>query len=244
MVKKGREICTSPLRGSKSSLLRLVNTFSYGSSCRLDKMGTNVEGEAAGKMLGTEALSFLRTEMIRVNTPPLRDLEVDGKKRGFFFDIGRPPAEVSEGEWLLREKRRKNSTNLKVLTGPVTASSKIVLPQKPDLMPIRTNSSQNTVKVKPSVPNSRQDSTGRSMSMETPDYFRQRIATLVDTPDMESNEVLAMEVPEHLPSSPLCPLHPKYSGRRGGKMLCPMHGKGKKVMTRQAGVGRSMLDGI
>jgi len=40
----------------------------------------------------------------------------------------------------------------------------------------------------------------------------------------EEEEELASDVPEHLPSSPLCPLNPKNS--KFGQLLCPIHGKG------------------
>lgn len=40
----------------------------------------------------------------------------------------------------------------------------------------------------------------------------------------DEEEEVARDVPEHLPSSPLCPLNPKNS--MYGQLLCPMHGKG------------------
>lgn len=51
----------------------------------------------------------------------------------------------------------------------------------------------------------------------------------IDEDDEEDDEtVLGFEqdVPDHLPSSPLCPLHPKH--KSGGKAICPMHRKYKK----------------
>ncbi|KAF2207636.1 hypothetical protein CERZMDRAFT_91727 [Cercospora zeae-maydis SCOH1-5] len=46
--------------------------------------------------------------------------------------------------------------------------------------------------------------------------------------DEECDEaVLGFEqnVPDHLPKSPLCPLHPKH--KSGGKAICPLHGRYK-----------------
>lgn len=40
----------------------------------------------------------------------------------------------------------------------------------------------------------------------------------------EEEEDVASNVPEHLPNSPLCPLHPKNSAQ--GQLLCPIHGRG------------------
>jgi hypothetical protein len=57
-----------------------------------------------------------------------------------------------------------------------------------------------------------------------------------------------LDVPEHLPSSPLCPMHPKHKSE--GKGICPLHGRkksedceGKAVMrtrtSRYSGTGGS-----
>ncbi len=34
-----------------------------------------------------------------------------------------------------------------------------------------------------------------------------------------------LDIPEHLPSSPLCPMNPKHDG--GGRSICPYHGRMK-----------------
>lgn len=46
--------------------------------------------------------------------------------------------------------------------------------------------------------------------------------------DEDDNTVFGFElnVPDHLPNSPLCPLSPKH--RSGGKAICPLHGRSKK----------------
>lgn len=41
----------------------------------------------------------------------------------------------------------------------------------------------------------------------------------------EAREQFEWETPEHLPGSPLCPLHPKYS--KSGKGICVYHGRRK-----------------
>ena len=43
--------------------------------------------------------------------------------------------------------------------------------------------------------------------------------------DEDTETILGFElnVPEHLPRSPLCPLSPKH--KSGGKAICPMHGR-------------------
>ena len=48
----------------------------------------------------------------------------------------------------------------------------------------------------------------------------------------DEEEELASDVPEHLPSSPLCPLSPK--NLMHGQLLCPIHGKGTVEAGRKA----------
>ncbi|KAK4888476.1 hypothetical protein LTR27_012641 [Elasticomyces elasticus] len=49
--------------------------------------------------------------------------------------------------------------------------------------------------------------------------------------DEEDDTIMGFElnVPDHLPSSPLCPLNPKH--KSGGKAICPLHGRKKKIRT-------------
>lgn len=233
----------SPRRPTPS-LSRLIERISTGSWADVEEACACGGGDGGGKMLGTEALSFLRTEMNRVNTPPLRDFEVDGKNRGFFFDVSKPPGELTEKEREVREKWRRETIDTRVLTGPPTISPRMEpaltmnvsqkgtepaqSTSKPTLLQRRTSSSQNSRRA--------------ARALEPPDYFRQRIATLADTTEFESDEVLLMDVPDHLPNSPLCPLHPKHRKReRDAKgSLCPMHGKGKNVITRQEGIDKAL----
>lgn len=233
-------------RRPNPSLSRLIERISTGSWADAEEACACGGGDSGGKMLGTEALSFLRTEMNRVNTPPLHELEIDGKKRGFFFDVSKPPGELTEREREVREKWRRETIDTRVLTGPPTISPRmepaltIKMSQKgadpaqstskPTLLQRRTSSSQNSHRA--------------ARALEPPDYFRQRIATLADPTEFESDEVLVMDVPDHLPSSPLCPLHPKYRKREGDAkgLLCPVHGKGKKVITRQEGIDKALRD--
>lgn len=49
--------------------------------------------------------------------------------------------------------------------------------------------------------------------------------------ETDDEDELAMDVPEHLPNSPLCPLHPRNLDK--GKLLCPIHGKGSTLAARR-----------
>ena len=48
----------------------------------------------------------------------------------------------------------------------------------------------------------------------------------------EDDSVVSFEldVPDHLPNSPLCPLSPKH--KSGGKAICPLHGRKKAATMR------------
>lgn len=68
--------------------------------------------------------------------------------------------------------------------------------------------------------------------------LQQQIRALVDealneADDAEGDNELVLgfeqDVPDHFPTSPLCPLHPKH--KSGGKAICPLHGRYKKGMS-------------
>jgi hypothetical protein len=63
-----------------------------------------------------------------------------------------------------------------------------------------------------------------------PDYFSVKMKQ-VEMEAEDEEEELASDVPEHLPSSPLCPLNPK--NLMYGRLLCPIHGKGNLVARRR-----------
>jgi hypothetical protein len=59
------------------------------------------------------------------------------------------------------------------------------------------------------------------------DWYRVRLDQIMDEDDVYDSEELGIfewDIPEHLPSSPLCPLNPKHRG--GGKGICVYHGRG------------------
>ncbi|KIW05844.1 uncharacterized protein PV09_03048 [Verruconis gallopava] len=64
-------------------------------------------------------------------------------------------------------------------------------------------------------------------------WFRVRVDNLLDDEQVEDvAKLTAMfdwDVPDHLPSSPLCPANPKHKG--GGKGICVYHGRAKAKIT-------------
>lgn len=67
--------------------------------------------------------------------------------------------------------------------------------------------------------------TSLSEMNDTIGYFRIRSnrLTIDDEDDDEEGEKSHVDIPDHLPSSPLCPLNPKYRGVH--LVECPLHGK-------------------
>jgi hypothetical protein len=72
---------------------------------------------------------------------------------------------------------------------------------------------------------------GPKEGTRVPDYFSVKMKQ-VEMEAEDEEEELASDVPEHLPSSPLCPLNPK--NLMYGRLLCPIHGKGTLVARRRA----------
>lgn len=60
-----------------------------------------------------------------------------------------------------------------------------------------------------------------------------------DHPDDDDKDaVFEIDVPDHLPTSPLCPLSPKH--KSGGRGICPLHGRRgdkRKGQTRTGSLG-------
>jgi hypothetical protein len=69
--------------------------------------------------------------------------------------------------------------------------------------------------------------TKRALQQQIRAFVDQSLDEVAD--DEEDDDlVLGFEhnVPDHLPNSPLCPLHPRH--KSGGKAICPQHGRYKK----------------
>lgn len=57
---------------------------------------------------------------------------------------------------------------------------------------------------------------------------RQRMDHILDEENDAESVLFELDVPDHLPGSPLCPLSPKH--KSGGKAMCPLHGRSKTGM--------------
>jgi hypothetical protein len=72
----------------------------------------------------------------------------------------------------------------------------------------------------------------------TPD---ERTLTALARQEEEERRKFEWLVPEHLPNSPLCPLHPKYRGPSAG--LCYWHGRRSGAQIRKGEYGRAVTRG-
>ncbi|KAL8813852.1 MAG: hypothetical protein Q9223_006882 [Gallowayella weberi] len=144
--------------------------------------------------------TYLPSEARRVNTPPLHDNS--SKLRGFFMDYNAPRSREEEphpgNPW----------PNTPMNTAPFP----------------RRRRDLDTVPRSPAPPRS----PGARMHRDNDDdgedvnWFRHRVA-LGEVED--ERPTFELNVPEHLPSSPLCPRHPKH--KSGGKGICVYHGRNK-----------------
>ncbi|OMP87201.1 hypothetical protein BK809_0007287 [Diplodia seriata] len=174
----------------------------------------NYEGDVR-KGKGSLALEFVPPGQTRVNTPP--DFNIDraatGKNAGFFFagpsleDTGKVGRTSGPASAPIRRKPRSSGlwdSDAILMSQAVTADDEWNVPLQ--LEPVETSGLER-------------------------DWIRERLdRILAESSRSESdvdrlNSTFAWDVPEHLPDSPLCPLHPKH--RSGGKGICVYHGRRK-----------------
>jgi hypothetical protein len=77
----------------------------------------------------------------------------------------------------------------------------------------------NSQAIRPKLAAERRSRSSEATSDEDSSYFRVKVLNAED----EDERAFALQVPEHLPNSPLCPLHPKHPSP--GKGICVLHGR-------------------
>lgn len=163
---------------------------------------------------GPRVPSFLPSEMRRVNTPPLIKPK-HGKAAGFFFELSKPfesNPNTPDTELKTYMSRRQSITSIRKKTSATNIFR-------------RTRSSTNTASPPSETVSPKQEQPPPHPTI--PNVFRQRFDNAGDEDEDDEDLIseFALDVPDHLPSSPLCPLHPKHKG--GPKPICPLHGRGK-----------------
>lgn len=166
--------------------------------------------------------SFLPSEMKRINTPPQK--ETLGGFKGFFFDKRSIPvntdAESPESATLKRRRPILHKTSLQALLPKLSTSKlKWKAPQQNRAEPKVAESPLEVTAFHQTPYSQRYGDTRRAKMSLIRSYVEE---TLKDDDDDESASFsFELNVPEHLPGSPLCPLSPKHES--GGKAICPIH---------------------
>ncbi len=145
-------------------------------------------------------------EATRVNTPPLKEDTADGRPRGLFFDVSGPSDNQggSESTESTRGTRNSNQQQKKSRAPGATAANRGKALQR----------SGGSGRTRPRTASRRQRHRRRQQ--------RRRGGTrCARQPWFEFN------LPEHLPSSPMCPANPKNKSE--GKGVCVYHGRRKSV---------------
>lgn len=185
---------------SSSSVLRVKRGKPPVSTPNDECMYTGSDSQKYMRVELTEpnAPTYLPSEARRIGTPPLPG--DGGKLRGFFFDYNAPR---SAGEEQAERDKPATRTN----TAPFLPRSRNLTVESPRRTSPRSSSPR------------------LQRSDDDVHWFRVKVA-LDETEDQRDS--FELNVPEHLPSSPLCPRHPKH--KSGGKGICVYHGRNKTGM--------------
>jgi hypothetical protein len=173
--------------------------------------------------------SYLPSEARRIHTPPLPEDGPGGKKRGFFFDYNAAKAAEQKKYSLYPDAIPTRSTSR-----ATTVGRKSILTAGRIVTKSRTNDWYETQLAQLDD----LDEAGPSPDREPykrPDMEsnRERSGTETSLAAMKKRRdeaLLDYSIPEHLPSSPLCPRNPKYwrvvKGKGSQFRGCWMHGIG------------------
>ncbi|GAB7340036.1 hypothetical protein MBLNU457_6537t2 [Dothideomycetes sp. NU457] len=148
--------------------------------------------------------SFLPSEMRRINTPPLQPAVTVRKQRSIY-----------RGLHLDRHQLAHLNASDELGLTPSTPVIKPLMPNPP--IPYYTyQPSRNPERRRQRLSDQEMDQQGIDQIMNEPEADQ----------GATRSRVFSLDIPAHLPNSPLCPLHPKHAG--GPKPLCPMHGRARK----------------
>ena len=168
---------------------------------------------------GPKTLSFLPTEMKRVDTPPTNK-KLEGFK-SFFFDMRSMPLEPDPPESRAME-RRTPILHTRSMQSLVSKLSFPKLKRKTSQTVDERRVSEDPLAITGfhQTPFSQRYGDARRAKMSQLRSYMEE-ALKEDEDDESSAFPFVLNVPDHLPNSPLCPLSPKHSS--GGKAICPTH---------------------
>ncbi|KAI4101492.1 MAG: hypothetical protein L6R37_004901 [Teloschistes peruensis] len=153
--------------------------------------------------------AYLPSEARRINTPPLPGK--NSKLRGFFFDYNAPPEQQQQQQ----QQHQAEGTCFNIPKPTTTTTAPLPRRQLHYARPTT-----------PRSPSARPQPHRSGNDDEDIEWFRVKVAIDEQQADEGARErAFELNVPEHLPSSPLCPRNPKH--RSGGKGMCVYHGRNK-----------------
>lgn len=181
---------------SSSSVRRIMFGKAPASTPDVDSMYT-----------GSDAQQYFRVELTDANAPTYLPSEarrigtpplpgVNSKLRGFFFDYNAPLSTREHSEGAWPKAPMNVAPLPHRQQGLNSPGQRFMPPRSPGGRPAR--------------------------EVMDVDWFR--VAVAIDE-EKHEKEPFELNVPEHLPSSPLCPKHPKH--KSGGKGVCVYHGRNK-----------------
>jgi hypothetical protein len=180
--------------------------------------------------------SYLPSEARRIHTPPLPVAGIDGRLRGFFFDYNAPRRHDS----LVSRDTCGSDLHSASASSADTTGERVAPAPSGSNRPDKTRSRRS----KPMLKGDWYDveladlDSGADRGLEKARMrAHQEKAERVTTPralsinrPMREEEHFDESIPEHLPSSPLCPRHPRYwraVQNKGSQFRgCWMHGVG------------------
>ena len=197
--------------------------------------------------------SYLPSEARRAHTPPLPQDGLDGRKRGFFFDYNAPDShDASESPALAPPQHKQDSspkgnTCRRPTVGRRTTDLKADKPTRAkmcDWYEMKLAEIDNPE-------NHRELAKTKTVDGHTEKLAKGKTATTPSSPlkkpETPKEGKFDMNIPEHLPTSPLCPRHPRYwrvvQGRGSQFRGCWMHGVGlnEALTPRLPGVSKMDL---
>jgi hypothetical protein len=173
--------------------------------------------------------SYLPSEARRIHTPPLPQDGPGGKKRGFFFDYNAPKAAEQKKYSLYPDAIPTRSTSRASTVGRksfLTAGRIVTKSRTNDWYETQLAQLDNLDDAGPST-----DSKSRHGHDTECNRVRSGTETSLARIQKQREEALLdYNIPEHLPTSPICPRNPKYwrvvKGKGNQFRGCWMHGIG------------------
>jgi hypothetical protein len=156
--------------------------------------------------------SYLPSKARRIHTPPLPEATTDGNLKGFFFDYNAPRSVYS-------------SAAVSRIGIPRTTKSKS---KRANRLPVGDWVDAKLAEIDLGEELDEEESPSNGSEESDPFVFPGALSHMVKK---EEEEEFDMNIPEHLPSSPLCPRNPRYwrvlRGQGSQFRGCWMHGVGE-----------------